>query len=119
MLQHLDSEQPPIRRGHAVVDCLKLDCLSGVPDYEGILDFRFTKEIYTMSEIIRYTPANIADAVHPQTALHEAAESAVKTYNDSIEAAKQARDEAVKSAQKQYELSLKAYNAAVEAASKR
>jgi F0F1-type ATP synthase membrane subunit b/b' len=90
-----------------------------VPDYEGTSDFLFTKEIYTMSEIIRYTPANIEDAVHPQTALHEATEAAVKTYNDSIEAAKQVRDEAVKSAQKQFELSLKEYNAAVELASRR
>jgi len=39
-------------------------------------------------------PENIADAVPPQTVLHEATEAAVKTYNDSIEAAKQARDEA-------------------------
>ena len=72
-----------------------------------------------MSEIIRYTPTNIADAVHPQTVLHEATEAAAKTYNDSIEAAKQVRDEAIKAAQKQYELSSKEYNAAVERASRR
>lgn len=72
-----------------------------------------------MSEIIRYTPNNIADAVPPQTILHEACEAAAKTYNDTIEAAKQVRDEAVKSAQKQFELSLKEYNQAVEVASRR
>jgi F0F1-type ATP synthase membrane subunit b/b' len=83
------------------------------------LIFLFAKEIYTMSEIIRYTPNNIADTVHPQTVLHEATETAQKTYNDSIETAKQVRDEAVKSAQKQYELSSKEYNAAVEIASRR
>jgi len=59
------------------------------------------------------------EEVHPITVLHEATEAAQKTYSDTVATAKQVRDDAVASAQKQYERDLKAYNAAVEAASKR
>ena len=60
-----------------------------------------------------------AEEVHPLTVLHEVTEAAQKTYTDTLTTAKQVRDEAIVSAQKQYEHDLKAYNAAVEAASKR
>jgi len=59
------------------------------------------------------------EEVHPITVLHEATEAAQKTYTDTLTTAKQVRDEAIASAQKQYERDLKAYNAAVEATSKK
>ena len=61
----------------------------------------------------------INEEVHPLTVLHEATEAAQTAYNDAVTKAKQDRDEAIASAQKQYEQSLKEYNAAVEAASRR
>lgn len=72
-----------------------------------------------MSEVIRYTPENIADAVHPQTVLHEATEAAQKEYNAAVDRERRIRDLTVKIAQKQFELSSKEYNAAVELASRR
>ncbi len=64
-------------------------------------------------------PEIIDEEVHPLTVLHETTEAVQKTYSDTVETAKQVRDEAIAAAQKQYDQSLKAYNAAVEAASKR
>jgi hypothetical protein len=61
----------------------------------------------------------ILEGPHPQTTLHAASEAANKTYNETVEKAREVRDEAVRTAQRQYELSLKAYNAAVELASRR
>ena len=63
--------------------------------------------------------AEIIEEVNPLTVLHEATEAAQKTYNATVEKAKQDRDEAVAAAQKQYTQDLKVYNAAIEAASKR
>lgn len=62
---------------------------------------------------------DINEDVHPLTVLHEATESAQNAYNETVANAKQVRDAAVASAQKQYEQSVKEYNAAVEAASKK
>jgi len=63
--------------------------------------------------------SQINEEVNPLTALHATCEAAQKTYNETVETAKQVRDEAIKASQEQYAQSLKAHNAAVEAASRK
>lgn len=62
---------------------------------------------------------SIDEEVHPLAVLHEAQEAAQTNYNNTVEKAKQDRDEAILAAQKTYEQSLKAYNAEIEAASRK
>ena len=75
--------------------------------------------VQTSEPIEPVKPSDPLEGPHPLTVLHEATEAAQNSYNETVAQAKQDRDEAIASAQKQYELSLKAYNAAVEVASRR
>ena len=81
-----------------------------------------TEEVHTSEPTEPVQPSTFTEdeeEVHPLTVLHEATEAAQTSYNETVTKAKQVRDEAIASAQKQYEQSLKEYNAAIQAASRR